>query len=370
MSPDRTHEDWSRYARHLAGEETPAESERTRRQLAEDGRRGRDADEAYSTWHATAPAVDAAAARRAVIAAGADAAWSRLAARMSADGRETAHPARRRGWPGLRVLASVAAAAALFAAVGLLVESRAAARAATWRVYTTPRGQRAAVYLPDGSRADLRPSTTLRVGIPTTPRRSLFAWLGARSAPTSAARVVELSGEAIFTVVHDSTRPFRVVAGAAVAEDLGTKFAVRAYAGEPTVRVVVAEGAVAVTRSAAAAGSGARLARLVPGDIATIDSTGGVAVTGTDDPGVYLAWAADRLVFRGERLAAVIADLNRAYDARLVVRDSALAGRRVTIDMPVRTLGTTIETLSALLGVDVRPAGDSLVLTPRATGAR
>jgi len=183
---------------------------------------------------------------------------------------------------------------------------------------------------------------------------------------------VELTGEAIFTVVHDSARPFRVLAGPSVTEDVGTVFAVRAYAGDSAVRVVVAEGAVSVARRATAGQGASRGAALAAGDVATLDArdpAGAVTVTHVDDPRAYLAWSRDRLVFRNERLAAVVADLGRAFDARIVVADPALAERRVTLDMPTRTLAATLETLSALLGVEARPAGDSVILAMPRTAA-
>ncbi|MGH7527325.1 MAG: FecR family protein, partial [Gemmatimonadales bacterium] len=58
----------------------------------------------------------------------------------------------------------------------------------------TPRGQRAVLRLPDGTRVMLGPASVLRHAV----------------APDHGARTVELEGEAYFTVIHDSTRPFAV----------------------------------------------------------------------------------------------------------------------------------------------------------------
>jgi ferric-dicitrate binding protein FerR (iron transport regulator) len=67
-------------------------------------------------------------------------------------------------------------------------------------------------------------------------------------------RTLELEGEAVFTVAHESTRPFAVRTSRAVATDLGTCFVVRAYLDDPNTDVVVAEGQVAVTAGGQADG--------------------------------------------------------------------------------------------------------------------
>lgn len=327
--PNDSPDDWSRLARHLAGEDDDAE--RTRRWIAADPTRTAEADEATSAWHATAPAVDAAAARRAERTADTDAAWARLTARMDAPSSSTTTP---RAVPnGTRyVVAAMLAAAAVLA---IVVARR---PSASPRTYATALGQRATVYLPDGSRAELRSGSTLRVA--------------------ANGRDVELAGEAAFTVKHDAAHPFRVHARGAVAEDLGTVFDVRAYPEDAAVRVVVAEGAVSV-RSFTGKGAPAALHR---GDVAALDAAGAVTVTHVDDPDALVAWSRDRLVFRGERLDDVVADLSRTFARRIVVHDSSLAARRVTLDAPARTLTETLGTLGALLGVSIRSAGDSVML--------
>ena len=80
-------------------------------------------------------------------------------------------------------------------------------------------------------------------------------------------RNIFLDGEAYFVVKHDPARPFAVHAGHAVVRDIGTQFAVTAYFGAPTTRVVVAEGEVSVAHT-----------DLRPRDVAIIDSTGQSAI--------------------------------------------------------------------------------------------
>src|SRR6185437_12701777 len=84
------------------------------------------------------------------------------------------------------------------------------------RTVVTRAGQQDTVHLPDGTQAILAPGTELRYAIATT--------VGARE--------LRLNGQAIFSVRHDSARPFRVQTPRAVIEDLGTTFAVREYSAD------------------------------------------------------------------------------------------------------------------------------------------
>ena len=96
--------------------------------------------------------------------------------------------------------------------------------------YSTPRARRADFLLKDGTHVLLSVDSRLRVP----------ADYGVSD------RRVYLEGEAYFEVKHDSAARFLVHTDHAVTEDLGTRFDVRAYRGDSVMRVVVAEGRVAV----------------------------------------------------------------------------------------------------------------------------
>ena len=358
--PETHDDDWNRLTRYLAGAQSQAEAEATRAWIAEDAARAAAADEMSSAWHATAPAVHVAALRRAALVADTNDAVARLLSRLPVStpvDTATASPR-----PGRRWWVAYGMAAAALLGVALPVALRTGGNDPASVTYKTGAAQRSSVYLPDGSRADLRASSTLRVLSPSHP--SLLARLTSHR-NGSESRTVELIGEAIFTVRHDASRPFRVLAGGAVAEDLGTVFGVRAYPGEEGVRIAVSEGAVAMHRRADVpneAESHTPLTTLGAGDVATLDSAGNVAVVHNADVAAELAWMRDRLVFRTQRLGVVVQDLNRAFNARVVLADPMLGDQRVTLDMPERTLDATLNTIATLLDLEVRPSGDSTLL--------
>lgn len=86
--------------------------------------------------------------------------------------------------------------------------------------------------LPDGSVISLHPRGTIQYA----------AQFGDNK------REVRLTGEAFFDVTKDKTRPFVINAHNVMVKVLGTSFNVRAYEGDPEVKVVVKTGRVSVTR--------------------------------------------------------------------------------------------------------------------------
>jgi transmembrane sensor len=176
---------------------------------------------------------------------------------------------------------------------------------------------------------------------------------------------VHLDGEAVFEVVHDQRRPFYVLAANAVTEDLGTRFGVRAYPGDPGVQVVVAEGKVALRAreqaEGAAADSGATLG---PNDLGRLDPRGRATVVRGVNPERYLAWTAGRLVFRQATLAEVAVQLERWYGVRIEIGSPALAGRRVTLDMPVQAMASVLNAITVALNVRYKATASGVVIYP------
>jgi transmembrane sensor len=262
----------------------------------------------------------------------------------------------------------VAAAIALLVgggAVWLAIRSRVPSsdqRAPMW-TYATARAQRAALTLPDSSKVTL--NTETRLEIPTS--------FGRRT------RDVYLDGEAYFEVAHDHKRPFRVHAGNAVTEVLGTKFGVRAREGENTVQVAVAEGRVALssppgplstTSSSPPGPLSANVERgnegertvLERGDLGRLGSDGQMTVARGIDVGRILGWTEGRLAFDRAPLPQVLAELDRWFDRDFVLGDSSLASLRLTTALRGESLGEAIAVLEAALAVKARVVGRTVIL--------
>lgn len=170
---------------------------------------------------------------------------------------------------------------------------------------TTQLGERKHVTLADGTVVDMNTATSLRV----------------RMAGDSRTIVLE-RGEALFTVVHDASRPFKVQARNGVVRDIGTVFNV-ADDGR-SVRVSVLEGAVEVTldqrRERAAVIEGRQIAY----------SEQGLMATTLFDVAQAAAWREGRWMFRDTPLNDVIREINRYHARQTALADPELAQLKVS----------------------------------------
>jgi len=240
-------------------------------------------------------------------------------------------------------IAAVIALAVGSVALWRLARSRVLrAEPAAMRTYVTQRGERAVFTLVDGSRITLGAAS--RLDVPDDYDRR--------------ARDVALQGQAYFQVAHDSARPFRVRAGRATTEVLGTKFDVRAYREDSTVAVAVAEGSVAV-RAADSLRNGVVLRR---GDLARLDAAGQARVEHDIAIDRYLAWTEGRLEFTNVPLRDVIPQLVRWYDLDIRLGDSSLAGRPLTASLGTESADEMLRLLEASLQVRVERHGQVVIL--------
>lgn len=266
--------------------------------------------------------------------------------RETAPRRRSAPPATAWRWR----TPALAAAAIVIVAIGtLLVPSRTSEVATPARVaavaHTTSVGERDSVPLPDGSLAVLGPRSRLLV--PATYGEG--------------AREVELNGEGYFVVRHDTTRPFRVRAGVATVRDIGTAFIVRTIEGG-AVRVVVTEGRVELRRAVAPDGGGIVLGQ---GDVGTLSQDGRpVVVRGAGRPD-DIAWLRGVLVFREVPVHDVVREIERWYDVRLHVADSALARRHFTGTFEGEPIDRVLRTMALALNANFQWRGDTAVLAPK-----
>jgi transmembrane sensor len=333
-------------ARYVAGECTPAEAREVEQWCGASPAHQTRLDALRAIW----------SARPAPRSWDVEGIWARVRRTMRVDARRA--PAFGRHLNGERdrrwIAAPLAAAAVLLLLVGgtlAILNSRRVPP--PMREYATSRGQRSTLQLPDGSRLLLAPQSRLR--IPADFGRG--------------ARELFLDGEALFTVVHDSTRPFRVHAKGAAAQDIGTRFDLRAYAEDSLVAVAVAEGAVALGRNVAATAArrvgpaAAEGVVVVPGEIATLGPGG--AVTTARGPAVadYLSWADGRLHFANVPLPEVLRSIGRWYDLDVRVEGTALATRSITAEFSLRSATEMLQALA--LAVDARLTRTGRVVTLR-----
>lgn len=194
-------------------------------------------------------------------------------------------------------------------------------------LYTTSVGEQVSFLLDDGSVVTLNAQSRLRVVY------------------TDTSRDIHLTaGEAMFDVVGDPDRPFRVITERAVIRAIGTQFNVRHRGSDTTVTVV--EGIVDVQlvpnprsppgevgeapdESAAAFSSVvSQPTRLEVGQQARVSSRA-VAVVDTNIQKA-MSWRERRLTFDAWTLADVVEEFNLYNDQHIVVIDADLAARSIS----------------------------------------
>jgi transmembrane sensor len=246
---------------------------------------------------------------------------------------------------GRRWLAPIVSAALTVAAALLVATIVRVPRPATTggHAYVTVPGQRESVTLSDGTQLSLAPASRLTVSADYGVSR----------------RDVALEGEAYFVVAHDGRRPFAVHVRNAIAQDIGTRFSVRSYPETPTVRVVVADGAVAL--------DGKTLTRDMLGEV---DAGGRTTVTTGIDTAAYLAWTRGELVFRRATLRDVAPDLSRWYGVDIRLADPSLDSLMVTTSFKDESLDEALTSLAASLRVSVARHGSVVVFDRLTQGGR
>ena len=279
-----------------------------------------------------------------------DAAWNALAARIAAESGDQLAARRAAQSPALSLatrgnrmwIRGAARVAAAFVLVfGGMTVWRGSQRSSG--SLSAPRGREMTATLPDGTRLTLAAGSTA-------------TWPASFGRKT---RDVTLNGQALFDVVHDASRPFRVHARGAVAEDVGTRFVVRAWPELTAVEVAVEEGIVALADSARARTD--RGTTIRAGQRGRLAAGGQVRVT--TDADAALAWTHGELAFDNRPLAEVLPEISRRFDVD-VRADAAMAGRRLSARFAAQSLDDVLNALAASLDVRVERNGRAITLVP------
>ena len=180
-------------------------------------------------------------------------------------------------------------------------------------------------------------------------------------------RKVELAqGEALFSVAHDTSRPFDVQAGSTVVRAVGTQFAVRRLE-DSSVDVYVSEGRVSINPPSSPTFAAGTVAYVRNGHV-------DARAVSRNDITDSIAWTAQRLVFKGETLAKVVEEFNRYNLRKLVVPAPALAQQHIGGSFPANDPDGFAISLERFLGVharhDMRDGVEVILLEQEATLAK
>jgi transmembrane sensor len=227
--------------------------------------------------------------------------------------------------------------------------------------YGTEIGEQRSITLPDGSIVELNSRTRVRVAFGAGERR-----------------VELLSGQALFQVARDASRPFMVESDHTRVRAIGTQFDV--YRKSTGVTVTVIEGRVAVRPAAAGQASGTEPGS---GDVRVRSPSGTRSDDGADSREAALAeillmageqltvtatraekaarpniaaataWTRHQLVFDGTPLSQVIEEFSRHSRRRMVIDSPQLASLRISGQYTSASPDSLLRFLSLQKGVIV-----------------
>lgn len=331
--------DWDVLARYQAGECTPKEAEQVQRWLADHPRQAL----AFSGLGAAVERLGVRGASEVDVSAALRTVTERARENPSAV-RPIQRPVRTPAW-GVRRLAI--AAGLVIAASGLVLRyivvgarsvGSVGSTVVASRTYTTAVGVRDSVRLPDGTRVDLTPGSSLTVA----------AGYGETN------RAVMLRGEAFFVAVHDSVHPFSVKVDGATVRDIGTAFAVR---NEETgiVRVTVTAGVV-VLRTESDTG-----VTLHVNEIGIVDGDAAHRVSVQRASLSAASWTPGQLVLDHAPLAEARDVIRRWYGVEMTF-DSTLAGRHVTATFTDESVPQVVAVISRTIGAAAEWKNGSVAL--------
>ena len=202
--------------------------------------------------------------------------------------------------------------------------------------FATALGERKHVALPDGSVIDLNSRSRLQVRYEKD------------------RRIIELSeGEAMFSVEHDTARPFVVEAGHGKVTVTGTRFDVRRDVTQ--TRVAVEQGTVKVQGRDAPDN---QFINLTAGLGTHVDAQGKVAAAYAVNAAELMAWRSGKLVFNNASLSEVAAEVSRYRDKPLTVGNPAVASLRLTSVFKSDNTDALLKALPSILPVAVRTLAD------------
>ena len=349
---------WNKLARFVAGESPSVEQEEVRAWAEQDVRHSDLLESVKETWEASGEARerwDTAAA------------WESVRERMEVDADAPA-PARRpmlrelygstrrtpgpgspaqlapRYWAVAATLAAIAVGGSL--GLGFWAGGGTAIPAVAVEELITKKGERVEIRLSDGTRVTLAPESRLRVS----------------AQPDEPTREVALVGEAYFDVASDAERPFVIVAGNTLTRVLGTEFGIRAYPGDSTIQVAVADGRVAFRASGT---SEADAVLLRPGELGRFEVGGDQITRQAVNLDAYLGWEQGRLAFDDTPLSQVAAQLERWYGIPVRIGDASLRSRRVTASFRDQPVDEVIAVVAATLGLEYVRVGQVYTFLPK-----
>lgn len=206
--------------------------------------------------------------------------------------------------------------------------------------YATIAGEQKRIPLPDGSTMVLQPETRLQ--LPGNYNKTDRT-------------VVLQSGTVQFDVVHHEQLPFTVDLGVASVKDIGTTFTI--VRTSDSITVAVTSGKIAFTEKS----SGQTRELSAGGSLCLYTSAQHAGEVKVTAPG------GSNLRFDNTSLQEVIDALQQQFGKKILLEDTALARKRVTLHLEGESFDECVKTISALLDLESTSDSGGYLLQSRST---
>ncbi len=319
-------------ARHLSGESSASEEEELKRWLAEDQEHQGMLDQYRSVWEKLGRI-------KSIAGIDLDAEWNILESRLQESGRTLELQATGKRSAGFYIgrIAVAAMLAVILTFSGFYLVNRFGYKTLATMQETQE------LLLPDGSTVTLNQFSSLKY-----PRRF-----------SGETRQIELEGEGFFEVESDPDQPFVINAHDVDIKVLGTSFNVNAYSENEAVEVIVKTGEVALTRH----GRAPRTIILKPGNKGIYKKSDETLEITREIDRNYLAWKTKSFIFEDQTLSEVSQQLNKVYQAEIIITSDSLKDARITTTFNDQSLDAILNVLSATLDLEVRKSNGQIILS-------
>ncbi|TWJ04689.1 FecR family protein [Mucilaginibacter frigoritolerans] len=186
-------------------------------------------------------------------------------------------------------------------------------------------------------------------------------WLNAESSitfPTSFTgkeRIVKVTGEAYFEVVHNAAQPFKVIAKGETIQDIGTHFNINAYNDEPSINTTLLEGSVKVS-------TGFQNVTLVPGQQSLLlTKNNKISIKGADIEDVT-AWKDGYFAYKKADINTVMRQFARWYNVD-VTYEGAIPATMITGKVHRNVSASQALKILAYLDIHYRISGKKIIIT-------
>jgi transmembrane sensor len=170
-------------------------------------------------------------------------------------------------------------------------------------------------------------------------------------------RLVSLvKGEAFFNVTHNKAKPFIITAGVATIKVVGTSFNVKNK--NDMVEIIVETGQVEVTNSL-----NKLMITLKPGEVALFNSNTRKFIKRHNQDNLYQYYRGKNLVYKNIPLSRLVAVLNEAYGANIVIERKELNNMLMAGNLKIDdNLDEIVEVIRITLKITVEKKQDKISL--------